>query len=45
MEKKFNLVELEPHKSLNFSRHPTPLSALGKTLNRDFKKWTRFSET
>lgn len=38
MENKFNLVELGPHKNLNFSRCPTPLSALSKTLNGDFKK-------
>lgn len=37
MENNFNLVELEPHKNLNFPRLPTPLSALGKTLNTDLK--------
>lgn len=37
MENNFNWVELEPDKNLNFSRLPTPLSALGKTLNWDLK--------
>lgn len=37
MENNFNLVELEPHKNLNIPRLPTPLSALGKTLNTDLK--------
>lgn len=40
-ETNFDLVELELQKNLTFSSFPTapiPLSALGKTLNRDKKK-------